>query len=150
MNTVTQDIGAFITRVALGAVLVAHSLYLKLVVYGLPGTAQFFESIGLPAVSAYVVFLVEAISGLALIAGYRTRLAATVVVPILLGATWAHSTYGWVFSNEGGGWEYPLFLAVIALAQTFPGAGALNPSKSARQSEHQHADSHRTCHVTSS
>lgn len=129
MNTASRDIGAFITRVALGAVLIAHSLYLKLFVYGLPGTAQFFESIGLPAVSGYVVFLVEAISGLALIAGYRTRLAATAAIPILLGATWAHSSYGWVFSNEGGGWEYPLFLAVIALAQTFLGSGALNLSK---------------------
>ena len=130
MNAAPRDIGALITRVGLGIVLISHSLYLKLVVYGLPGTAQFFESIGLPAVSAYLVFLLEATSGIALVAGYHARVAAAAAIPILLGATWAHASYGWVFSNQGGGWEYPLFLAVIAVAQIFLGPGALNPSTS--------------------
>lgn len=130
MNADPRDIGALITRVGLGVVLISHSLYLKLVVYGLPGTAQFFESIGLPAAGAYLVFLMEAISGIALVAGYHTRVAAAAVIPILFGATWAHASFGWVFSNEGGGWEYPLFLAVIAFAQIFLGPGALNLSKS--------------------
>ena len=126
MNADTRDYGALITRVGLGAVLISHSLYLKLVVYGLPGTAQFFESIGLPAASAYLVFLIEAVSGIALVAGYHTRVAAAAAIPVLLGATWAHASYGWLFSNDGGGWEYPLFLAVIATAQVFSGPGALS------------------------
>ncbi|MDX1517303.1 MAG: hypothetical protein R3288_10710, partial [Woeseiaceae bacterium] len=37
---------------------------------------------------------------------------------------WAHSANGWLFTNEGGGWEYPLFLAAIAGAQVLLGAGA--------------------------
>jgi putative oxidoreductase len=37
-------------------------------------------------------------------------------VPVLLGATWAHAGNGWVFSNAGGGFEYPLFLVVISIA----------------------------------
>ena len=31
---------------------------------------------------------------------------------------------GWVFSAEGGGWEYPLFLTVTAVVQSLLGDGA--------------------------
>lgn len=125
MNTKNySDLGAFINRVSLGIVLVAHSLYLKGVVYTLGGTAAYFDSIGLPGWTAYAVFLIELFAGAALIAGYQVRLASLAVIPVLLGATWAHWSAGWLFSNSGGGWEYPLFLAVIALAQVFLGPGA--------------------------
>ena len=118
MTTSSTQFSIFIIRSALGAVLVAHSVYLKLVVFTLPGTAAFFESVGLPGPAAYLVFIVEALAGIALLLGYRTRLAAASVVPILLGATWVHLANGWLFTNPGGGWEYPLFLTLVALAQT--------------------------------
>jgi putative oxidoreductase len=124
MNRHTHEYGALISRVALGLVLLAHSAWLKLVVFTLPGTAQFFASIGLPAASAYLVFALEVLAGVVLIVGYRVRLAAGAIVPVLLGATWAHSANGWLFTNAGGGWEYPLFLAAIALAQVLLGPGA--------------------------
>jgi putative oxidoreductase len=54
-----EAIGAAVTRLALGVVLIAHSIYLKFVVFTLPGTAQFFASIGLPSTLAYVVFAIE-------------------------------------------------------------------------------------------
>ncbi|MDC0661488.1 DoxX family protein [Marinobacter sp. SS21] len=116
---------AMILRTVLGLVMVAHSLYLKLVVFTLPGTAQFFESIGLPGPLAYLVFTVEALAGLALILGYQTRLAALVLIPVLLGATWAHLGNGWLFTNSGGGWEYPLVLVALAVVQVMLGSGAL-------------------------
>ena len=47
-NLLNPEVGTFILRVALGSVLLAHSVYLKLIVFTLPGTAQFFASIGLP------------------------------------------------------------------------------------------------------
>ena len=124
MKQLNPEYGPFITRISLGAVLIAHSVYLKLMVFTLPGTAQFFASLGLPAFSAYLVFAVETVAGIALLLGYQTRLAAAVMIPVLLGATWAHSSAGWLFTNSGGGWEYPLFLATIALAQVFLGSGA--------------------------
>lgn len=124
MNVKTQAHGAFITRISLGLVLIAHSLYLKLVVFTLPGTANFFASLGLSGASAYAVFAVEALAGIALVLGYRVRLAAAAVIPVLLGATWAHWSNGWLFTNQGGGWEYPLFLAAVAAAQAFLGAGS--------------------------
>jgi len=124
MNSILNpDISASILRAALGIVLIAHSLYLKMVVFTLAGTAQFFASIGLPEVLAYVVFFVEAVAGVALLVGFKTRIFSALVIPILLGATWAHSANGWLFTNAGGGWEYPLLLTVIAIVQMGLGDG---------------------------
>lgn len=116
--------GALILRTALGVVYVAHSLYLKLWVFGLEGTAQFFQSIGLPGALAYAVFTVEAVGGVALILGFQTRWVAAALIPVALGATWAHLGAGWLFSSPGGGWEYPLFLAIATLVQVLLGDGA--------------------------
>lgn len=121
----SSEVGALILRVALGLVFIAHSVYLKLVVYTLPGTADFFASIGLSGGLAYVVFAAEAVGGIALIAGVYTRLVAAALLPIALGAWWAHSGAGWLFTNEGGGWEYPALLAVALLVQFLVGDGAL-------------------------
>lgn len=132
---IPAGLGPLVTRLSLGIVLVFHSLYLKGVVYSLAGTAAYFESIGLPGWAAYAVFSIELAAGCALIAGYRVRLAAAAVIPVLVGATWAHWSAGWLFSNTGGGWEYPLFLAAIALAQVFLGPGALAARRTARTAD---------------
>lgn len=123
-NTQANLLGITLLRVSLGIVLIAHSFYLKLMVFTLPGTAQFFESLGLPGFMAYATFTIEVIAGVALVVGYQSRWAALAVVPVLLGATWAHLGAGWLFSNEGGGWEYPLFLTVAAVVQFLLGDGA--------------------------
>ena len=116
--------GALLLRLALGTMFIMHSLYLKIVVFTLPGTVKFFDSLGLPPYSAHLTIAVEAIGGLLLIVGYRTRYAALALVPVLLGATWVHWKNGWLFTNAGGGWEYPLFLAAAAAAQAMMGDGA--------------------------
>lgn len=117
-------------RVALGIMYLAHSVVLKLLTFGLAGTAQFFESIGLPAPLAYVVFGAEAIGGLCLVLGIQARWAALALIPILVGAVWVHAGNGWVFTAENGGWEYPVFLiaASVALALLGDGRAALMPS----------------------
>lgn len=119
------DLGALGLRVSLGLVLLAHSVYLKGVVFTLAGTAGYFESLGLPALLAYLVFTIEAVAGFALILGVQTRFFSLLTVPVLLGATWAHWQNGWLFTGAGGGWEYPLFLTVAALVQANLGDGAL-------------------------
>ena len=116
--------GALLLRVALGTMFIAHSLYLKLVVFTLPGTAKFFESLGLPGASAYAVFAAEAIGGTLLILGVKSRQVAALLVPVLLGAAWAHWKNGWLFTNSGGGWEYPVFLAVASVVLALLGDGA--------------------------
>ena len=115
--------GTALLRVTLGTAAIAHGL-LKVFVFTLPGTVAFFESLGLPGFLAYLTALVEIVGGLALVAGFQTRLVSIAMIPILLGAFWAHSGNGWVFSSAGGGWEYPLFWAFALGAQTLLGSGA--------------------------
>jgi putative oxidoreductase len=120
----TAPYAALVLRVSLGVMFIAHSLYLKAFVFTLPGTAQFFASIGLPALLAYVVFYTEAIGGTLLLAGVYTRWVALALVPILIGAAWVHWPNGWLFTAPNGGWEYPVFLTVAAIAQSLLGDGA--------------------------
>ena len=120
----TAPYAALVLRVSLGVMFLTHSVWLKGFVYTLPGTAQFFESIGLPGPLAYLVFAAEAVGGVLLIAGVHARWAALALLPILLGATWAHAGNGWLFTNPNGGWEYPLFLGAAALVQALLGDGA--------------------------
>ena len=117
--------GALLLRVSLGVMFLVHSLYLKLVVFTLPGTVKFYESIGLPGWGAHATIAVEAIGGVLLVAGYKTRYVALATLPVLLGATWVHSGNGWLFTNANGGWEYPVFLAVAVVVQSLVGDGAL-------------------------
>ena len=120
-----ESFGPTLLRIALGVIFLAHSIYLKAVVFTLPGTAAFFESLGLPALSAYAVFLAEALGGVALILGVAVRPVSLVLAIVSLGAAWAHSSYGWLFTNVGGGWDYPFFLFVACLVQALLGPGAL-------------------------
>jgi len=116
--------GAFLLRVALGVMFLAHALLLKLGAFGLDGTTQFFVSLGLPAWTAPATILTEAVGGLALVVGLYARLAAVATIPVLLGALWVHAGNGWVFNAPNGGWEYPLFLVVIAGVVALLGDGA--------------------------
>ncbi len=131
-DTTTAPYGALLLRLALGTMFVAHAL-LKYLVFTLPGTAKFFSSIGLPDWLGYVVFAAELGGGVLLIAGVYVRAVALALVPILLGATWAHAGNGWLFTAPNGGWEYPLFLAIAALALALLGDGAfaLKPTPAA-------------------
>jgi len=131
-QTDLTETAVFLLRVALGIMFLAHSLLLKLFVFTLPGTAQFFISIGLPGWLAYVIFAAEVIAGLLLVLGIRSRWAALATIPILAGATWGHAGNGWMFGYENGGWEYPAYLTLLALVQGLMGDGrfALSPSVS--------------------
>jgi putative oxidoreductase len=119
----TAPYAALVLRVSLGVMYIAHSLVLKYYTFTLPGTAQFFESIGLPGALAYATFWAELLGGVALLAGIGTRLVALSLVPILAGATWVHAGNGWVFSAANGGWEYPVFLIAASLVLALLGNG---------------------------
>ena len=76
------DAGLLVLRLALAAVFLAHSVYLKLAVFTLPGTAAFCESLGLPAFSAYLVFTAEAVGGVLLALGVFTRPTAALLAVV--------------------------------------------------------------------
>ncbi len=54
--------------------------------------------------------------GVALILGILPRISAALSLPILFGASWVHASNGWLFSNQGGGWEFPVLLIVLAVS----------------------------------
>jgi putative oxidoreductase len=123
INQHTAPYAALVLRVTLGVMFIAHSLVLKHFTYTLPGTAQFFESLGLPGALAYLTFWAELLGGIALVAGFATRWVSLALIPILIGATWVHIGNGWVFSAANGGWEYPVFLIAASLVQALLGDG---------------------------
>ena len=118
----TAPYAALALRLALGTMFIAHAL-LKYVVFTLPGTVKFFESLGLPGPLAYLTFAAELIGGTLILAGIATRTVSAALIPILIGAAWAHAGNGWVFSAPNGGWEYPVFLAAAALVLALLGDG---------------------------
>jgi putative oxidoreductase len=124
MNDARQTAtAALLLRLSLGTMFVAHAL-LKYFVFTLPGTAQFFESLGLPGAFGYATFAAELVGGVLLILGVQTRIVALALVPVLLGATWAHAGNGWLFNAPKGGWEYPAFWTITLIVQALLGDGA--------------------------
>ena len=119
----TAPYAALLLRVALGAALLAHGA-LKVFVFTVPGTVQFFESIGYPGFLAYLVILAEFGGGAALLLGAFVRPVAIALVPVLIGATLQHAGNGWLFSAPGGGWEFPAFWTAMLVVQALLGAGA--------------------------
>lgn len=126
----TAPYAALLLRVALGVMFLAHGLT-KLFVFTPAGTAQFFSSVGFPGFLAYPVMAFEIIGGVMLIVGIVPRWVAALAAVELLVASTVHWGNGWQFAApNGGGWEYPVFLAMAAAALALLGDGvyAIKPS----------------------
>ena len=119
-----KELGIALLRISLGVMLIAHSVVLMYYTFTLAGTAGYFESLGLPGFLAYVVFGMEAVGGILLVLGVRTREVSAALLPVLAGALWVHAGNGWVFNSTNGGWEYPVFLAIAVIVQSLVGDGA--------------------------
>ena len=127
----TAPYAALILRVSLGIMFLAH-VSLKIFVFSVPGFVGYFASLGLPAVAAYAVIALELFGGLALILGiYASWVALPLAAEMLGTIVLAHGHNGWLFTNQGGGWEYPAFwmIALVALYLLGDGAMALKPAK---------------------
>lgn len=111
-------------RIALGLMWLSHAL-LKILVFTLPGTDQFFIAHGFPAYSVYPVVAAELVGGAMILLGFHGRVASLALLPVLIGATSVHVPNGWVFTANGGGWEYPVFLMIASVAHALGGDGAL-------------------------
>jgi putative oxidoreductase len=129
IDTRTAPYAATALRIALGILFLAHA-GLKVFVFTPAGTAQFFGSLGLPGALAHLVILVEVAGGLALIAGFYSRVVALALTPILLGAiVTVHGPAGFFFTNPKGGWEFLALwiVGLVAVALLGDGAYALRP-----------------------
>jgi len=118
------DVGLLILRLVLGLTLAAHG-YNKFFGGGrIPGTAGWFESIGMRygRFQAVVAASTEISAGLGLAAGLLTPIPAAGFVALMLVAAWTvHRANGFFIVKEG--WEYNLILAVAAVAVATLGAG---------------------------
>ena len=107
------EIGAFILRITLGAIFFIHGV----VKFqgGIEDTAGWFESLGLPGVTAYGVALLEIIGGILLIIGLATRLVAALFAVLMIGATVkVKLAIGFLGNGQMAGYE--LYLAFLAIA----------------------------------
>ena len=117
---------ALVLRLSLGALFLAHGS-LKLLVFKPSGTAAYFRSLGLPGFVGYLTMAAELGGGTLLILGIATSLVALALIPLILGTiVIVHGRNGWVFTNEGGGWEFPALWAAALLVQVLLGSGAFS------------------------
>lgn len=130
MNLETKlDWSTLLLRCSTGVLFLAHGFYLKLFVFGMAGTVGFFQSLGYPAALAYFVVAAETLGGLVLILGLCTRWVSLGLIPVLVGAALVHAGNGWLFNAPDGGWEYPVFWAVVMLALAILGDGRYSLSR---------------------
>jgi putative oxidoreductase len=122
-----HDVGLLILRLVLGVTLAAHG-YNKFFGGGrIPGTARWFESIGMKPgkFHATVAASTEMAAGLGLAVGLLTPIPAAGFVSLMLVAAWTvHRNNGFFIVKEG--WEYNLVLAVSAVVVATLGAGRLS------------------------
>ena len=121
----TTATAALLLRLALGMLFIAHAL-LKYFVFTPArhrAVLRFARPARLPRLRRLSPSSWPAAS--CSLAGVRTRAVALALIPVLLGATWAHAGNGWLFTSANGGWEYPAFLTVAARRAGLLGDGAL-------------------------
>jgi putative oxidoreductase len=114
---------ATLLRLALGAMWLSHAL-LKILVFTIPGFEGFLAAQGMPVFLAPPVVALELAGAALILSGFHGRIASLALLPVLAGATMAHSGNGWVFSAANGGWEYPVFLFAMSLVHGLLGDGA--------------------------
>jgi putative oxidoreductase len=121
------DLGLLILRLVLGVTLALHGFNKFFGGGRIPGTARWFESIGMKPgkFHATVAATTEVSAGLGLAAGLLTPIPAAGFVSLMLVAAWTvHRPNGFFIVKEG--WEYNLVLAVSAVAVATIGPGKLS------------------------
>jgi putative oxidoreductase len=130
-----KDCSLAIVRMVLGIIFFAHGAQKMLGWYGGPGLAKSMrtltEYLHLPAVLAFLVIAGEFFSGIGLVLGFFSRLAALVIGLTMLGAVaLVHLRYGlflnWFGDKEGHGIEYHLLVIALAMLVVLKGAGAFS------------------------
>ncbi|MDH6244664.1 DoxX family protein [Mycobacterium sp. OTB74] len=118
------DFSILLLRVVLGLTMAAHG-YNKFFGGGrIPGTAGWFDSIGMKPgkLNAVLAASTELLAGLGLALGLLTPIPAAGFVALMLVAAWTvHRANGFFIVKSG--WEYNLVLAVAAVAIAGTGAG---------------------------
>jgi putative oxidoreductase len=121
------DIASLLVRIALGITMLAHGYNHAFGGGKLPGTARWFESIGIRPgrVHALLATLTELGVAPLLFLGLLTPLAAAGVLGVMVVALIAnHLKNGYFIFRPGEGYEYVLFITFTALALGALGGGS--------------------------
>ena len=121
------DLAALLLRIALGITMLAHGYNHAFGGGKLPGTARWFESIGIRPgrVHALLATVTELGAAPLLFLGLLTPLAAAGVLGVMVVALIAnHLKNGYFIFRPGEGYEYVLFLTFTALALGALGGGS--------------------------
>lgn len=119
-------------RVVLGATMLPHGAQKLLGAfggYGYSATMDYFTgTVGLPAIIAFLVIVIESVGALSLVLGFATRLSALGIAAVMIGAAvTAHAQHGFFmnwFGNAGGeGFEYHILALGLALPLVATGGG---------------------------
>lgn len=109
-----EEWGSTLLRVILGIVFLVHG-YVKFQ-GGIGYTVDFFESLGLPGFSAYIVASIELVGGIALVLGLGTRIVAGLLAIILAVATIkVKLAVGFLGNGQMAGYELDLALLAMAI-----------------------------------
>ncbi|MCX2730229.1 DoxX family protein [Saccharopolyspora sp. NFXS83] len=117
---IARDLFAFIARLAIGIVLIAHGVQ-KFFGLGMPMISEAFGRLGipLPTIAAWFTVLVEIVGGTLLVLGLLLPIVGVLVALLMAGAAWfVHLPHG-LFSPNG--YELVLVIGVAALALGFNG-----------------------------
>lgn len=126
------DVALLLLRLVLGVVFIVHGGQ-KLFVFGHGGIVGMFGHMGIPmpAVSAWVVPVVEFFGGIAVLIGAFTWVAAALLAIDMLGAmAFVHLKNGFFNPN---GFEFPLTVFTVALALAIAGAGGWSVDAAVRR-----------------
>ncbi len=124
MDTAAVDIALLVVRLGLGLTLAAHGLNKFFGGGRIPGTAGWFESIGMKPGKLHAILAasMETIAGLLFAAGLVTTFAAAGFVGLMVVAALLVHTKGGFFITSGG-WEYTFVLALVPVTTAMIGPG---------------------------
>jgi putative oxidoreductase len=114
--------GLFILRVALGVDWIVHA-FLK-TWRGMNTHEALLAKNGITPLLAWPTFSCEVIGGVMILLGFYSRQAAAFLLIFLGVVVWVKWPVGWLYSNPGGGWEYPMLWLFAQLAFVLGGDGA--------------------------
>lgn len=134
ISTDSSNWTALIARLALGITIFPHGAQKLLGWFGgggFNGTMGFFtESLGLPAIVALLVILIEFFGSLFLIFGFLTRLSAIGFIGVFIGVTITHLQNGffmnWGGTQNGEGIEFFILFFGLAIISLLKGGGKVS------------------------
>src|SRR5664279_2836389 len=123
LDLVLAPYGIFVLRVAIGIDWIVHALLKTW--RGMYTHETLLAKNGITSLLAWPTFGIELIGGFAILLGWYTRQWAALLLVFLAVVVWMKWPIGWLYSNPGGGWEYPLLWLMAQAALMLAGSGAL-------------------------